>query len=242
MIEDEEGLVDDRLPTTSRGLWAASETERALKATLSFAKVRRLESGLIEEGNSFMELFESWKKEYKVCDRFLIAWWMMKCLNVFIKMPVSRASDALSAAAWVLDVTTGSRVGHRWAGNGHREAACAVTWWAQTQSAAYHRTSRGDDEKKNPICHPKCDLREVRAFSLSLFTCEQVEQNRIKLLNDRAVAKSQLQKKLGQFLYLNNLEKVKHDVFLTLKEHYLIFSYVFAQKSTHFHPVSEPWS
>lgn len=73
MIEDEEGLVDDRLPTTSRGLWAASETERALKATLSFAKVRRLESGLIEEGNSFMELFESWKKEYKVCDRFLIA-------------------------------------------------------------------------------------------------------------------------------------------------------------------------
>lgn len=66
MIEDEDGLVDDRLPTTSRGLWAASETERALKATLSFAKARRLESGLIEEGNSFMELFESWKKEYKV--------------------------------------------------------------------------------------------------------------------------------------------------------------------------------
>ncbi len=66
MIEDEEGLVDDRLPMTSRGLWAASETERALKATLSFAKARRLESGLIEEGSSFMELFESWKKEYKV--------------------------------------------------------------------------------------------------------------------------------------------------------------------------------
>lgn len=36
----------------------------------------------------------------------------------------------------------------------------------------------------------------------------QVEQNRVKLLNDRAVAKSQLQKKLGQLLYLNNLEKV----------------------------------
>lgn len=30
----------------------------------------------------------------------------------------------------------------------------------------------------------------------------------MKLLNDRAVAKSQLQKKLGQFLYLTNLEKV----------------------------------
>lgn len=35
-----------------------------------------------------------------------------------------------------------------------------------------------------------------------------MEQNRVKLLNDRAVAKSQLQKKLGQFLYLTNLEKV----------------------------------
>lgn len=67
MIEDEDGLVDDRLPTTSRGLWAASEMERALKAILSFAKIRRMESGLTEEGNAFMELFESWKKEYKVC-------------------------------------------------------------------------------------------------------------------------------------------------------------------------------
>jgi len=36
----------------------------------------------------------------------------------------------------------------------------------------------------------------------------QVETNRVKLLNDRAVSKSQLHKKLGQFLYLNNLEKV----------------------------------
>lgn len=36
----------------------------------------------------------------------------------------------------------------------------------------------------------------------------QVEQNRMKLLNDKAVATSQLQKKLGQLLYLTNLEKV----------------------------------
>lgn len=43
---------------------------------------------------------------------------------------------------------------------------------------------------------------------ISGFVCEQVEQNRVKLINDRAVAKSQLQKKLGQFLYLTNLEKV----------------------------------
>lgn len=66
MIEDEEGLMDDRLPTTSRGLRAASETERTLKAILSFAKIRRMEPELIEEGNTFMELFEFWKKEYKV--------------------------------------------------------------------------------------------------------------------------------------------------------------------------------
>lgn len=45
-------------------------------------------------------------------------------------------------------------------------------------------------------------------FFISGFVCEQVEQNRVKLINDRAVAKSQLQKKLGQFLYLTNLEKV----------------------------------
>ena len=36
----------------------------------------------------------------------------------------------------------------------------------------------------------------------------QVETNRAKLVNDRALAQSQLHKKLGQLLYLNNLEKV----------------------------------
>ncbi|NXN37348.1 SHPRH ligase, partial [Rhinoptilus africanus] len=66
MIEDEEGLVDDRLPTTSRGLWATSETERALKALLSFAKAHRMDVKLTEEGSIFLELFEAWKKEYKV--------------------------------------------------------------------------------------------------------------------------------------------------------------------------------
>lgn len=48
----------------------------------------------------------------------------------------------------------------------------------------------------------------AEALGLKLFLCLQVEQNRVKLLNDQAVAKSQLQKKLGQFLYLTNLEKV----------------------------------
>lgn len=66
MIEEEEGLIDDHLPTTSRGLWAASETERALKTILVFGKAHRFDILLIEEGNYFMELLEAWKKEYKV--------------------------------------------------------------------------------------------------------------------------------------------------------------------------------
>lgn len=72
MIEDQEGLVDDRLPTTSRGLWATSETERALKALLSFAKAHRMDVRLTEEGSVFLELFEAWKKEYKVQE---VTWW-----------------------------------------------------------------------------------------------------------------------------------------------------------------------
>ncbi|KAL7873133.1 hypothetical protein AOLI_G00122040 [Acnodon oligacanthus] len=145
MIEDEDGLVDDRLPTTSRGLWAASETERTLKAILSFAKIRRMESELIEEGNTFMELFESWKKEYKVLHEY----WMT------LRDRVS-AIDELGMATERLRV-------------------------------------RLPDEPKPKVLH--------------IIEPHEVEQNRVKLLNDRAVAKSQLQKKLGQLLYLNNLEK-----------------------------------
>ncbi|XP_044279122.1 E3 ubiquitin-protein ligase SHPRH isoform X2 [Varanus komodoensis] len=73
MIEDEEGLVDDRLPTTSRGLWAASETERSLKTILSFAKAHRIDSKAVEEGTIFLELFEAWKKEYKLLHEY----WMV---------------------------------------------------------------------------------------------------------------------------------------------------------------------
>lgn len=65
MIEDEEGLVDDRAPTTNRGLWAISETERSMKALLSFAKSHRFVE-FIDEGSTSMDLFEAWKKEYKV--------------------------------------------------------------------------------------------------------------------------------------------------------------------------------
>ncbi|XP_034051199.1 E3 ubiquitin-protein ligase SHPRH isoform X2 [Thalassophryne amazonica] len=145
MIEDEEGLVDDRLPTTSRGLWAVSETERALKAILSFAKVKRMDPVLVEEGNTFMELFENWKKEYKVLHEY----WMV------LRNHVS-AIDELGMATERLRV-------------------------------------RLPDEPKPKLPH--------------IIEPHEVEQNRVKLLNDQAVAKSQLQKKLGQFLYLTNLEK-----------------------------------
>uniref|UniRef100_A0A674NYF6 SNF2 histone linker PHD RING helicase n=1 Tax=Takifugu rubripes TaxID=31033 RepID=A0A674NYF6_TAKRU len=147
MIEDEEGLVDDRLPTTSRGLWAASEMERTLKAILSFAKTKRMEAELVEEGNTFMELFENWKKEYKVLHEY----WMV------LRNHVS-AIDELGMATERLRV--------------------------------------------QPLHH--YFIAFLTSASLHLF---QVEQNRVKLLNDQAVAKSQLQKKLGQFLYLTNLEK-----------------------------------
>ncbi|XP_071392224.1 E3 ubiquitin-protein ligase SHPRH-like [Centroberyx affinis] len=145
MIEDEEGLVDDRLPTTSRGLWAASETERTLKAILSFAKAKRMDPELVEEGNTFMELFENWKKEYKVLHEY----WMV------LRNHVS-AIDELGMATERLRV-------------------------------------RLPDEPKPKVLH--------------IIEPHEVEQNRVKLLNDQAVAKSQLQKKLGQFLYLTNLEK-----------------------------------
>ncbi|XP_019909524.2 E3 ubiquitin-protein ligase SHPRH isoform X2 [Esox lucius] len=147
MIEDEEGLVDDRLPTTSRGLWAASETERALKAILSFSKARRMDHDLVEEGNTFMELFENWKKEYKVLHEY----WMVLRNNV-------SAIDELGMATERL------------------------------------RVRLPDEPKlKVPVLH--------------IIEPHEVDQNRVKLLNDRAVAQSQLQKKLGQFLYLSNLEK-----------------------------------
>uniref|UniRef100_A0A8C7CM31 SNF2 histone linker PHD RING helicase n=1 Tax=Oncorhynchus kisutch TaxID=8019 RepID=A0A8C7CM31_ONCKI len=104
MIEDEEGLVDDRLPTTSRGLWAV-----------------------------------------------LHEYWMVLRNNV-------SAIDELGMATERLRV-------------------------------------RLPDEPK-----PKVPV-------LHIIEPHEVDQNRVKLLNDRAVAKSQLQKKLGQFLYLSNLEK-----------------------------------
>ncbi|XP_074846526.1 E3 ubiquitin-protein ligase SHPRH isoform X2 [Carettochelys insculpta] len=147
MIEDEEGLVDDRLPTTSRGLWAASETERSLKAILSFAKAHRMDVRLIEEGNTFLELFEAWKKEYKLLHEY----WMV-------------LRDHVSAIDELAMATERLRVRHP------------------------------DEPKPNPPV-------------LHIIEPHEVEQNRVKLLNDKAVAKSQLQKKLGQLLYLTNLEK-----------------------------------
>ncbi|NXQ66819.1 SHPRH ligase, partial [Quiscalus mexicanus] len=147
MIEDQEGLVDDRLPTTSRGLWATSETERALKALLSFAKAHRMDTRVTEEGSVFLELFEAWKKEYKLLHEY----WMV-------------LRDHVSAIDELAMATERLRVRHP------------------------------DEPKPNPPV-------------LHIIEPHEVEQNRVKLLNDKAVAKSQLQKKLGQLLYLTNLEK-----------------------------------
>ncbi|KAE8601657.1 hypothetical protein XENTR_v10013750 [Xenopus tropicalis] len=147
MIEDEEGLVDDRLPTTSRGLWAASELERSLKAVLSFARTHRMDARVIDEGAIFMELFDSWKKEYKLLHEY----WMV------LRDHVS-AIDELAMATERL------------------------------------RVRLPDEPKPNPPV-------------LHIIEPHEVDQNRVKLLNDKAVAKSQLQKKLGQLLYLTNLEK-----------------------------------
>ncbi|XP_053568464.1 E3 ubiquitin-protein ligase SHPRH [Bombina bombina] len=147
MIEDEEGLVDDRLPTTSRGLWAASEMERSLKAILAFARTHRMDAKVIDEGAIFLELFDAWKKEYKLLHEY----WMV------LRDHVS-AIDELAMATERL------------------------------------RVRLPDEPKPNPPV-------------LHIIEPHEVEQNRVKLLNDKAVAKSQLQKKLGQLLYLTNLEK-----------------------------------
>lgn len=147
MIEDEEGLVDDRIPTTSRGLWAVSETERSLKALLSFARSHRFDAEFIDQGSASMDLFEAWKKEYKLLHEY----WMT------LRNRVS-AVDELAMA------TERLRVRH----------------------------------PKEPKPNPPV---------LYIIEPHEVEQNRVKLLNDKTVATSQLQKKLGQLLYLNNLEK-----------------------------------
>ncbi|KAM6185290.1 E3 ubiquitin-protein ligase SHPRH [Rhynchocyon petersi] len=147
MIEDEEGLVDDRAPTTSRGLWATSETERSMKAILSFAKSHRFSVEFIDEGSALMDLFEAWKKEYKLLHEY----WMA------LRNRVS-AVDELAMA------TERLRVRHP-----------------------------NEPKPSPPVLH--------------IIEPHEVEQNRIKLLNDKAVAASQLQKKLGQLLYLTNLEK-----------------------------------
>ncbi|XP_058523315.1 E3 ubiquitin-protein ligase SHPRH isoform X1 [Ochotona princeps] len=147
MIEDEEGLVDDRAPTTTRGLWATSETERSMKAILSFAKSHRFDIEFIDEGSIAMDLFEAWKKEYKLLHEY----WMA------LRNRVS-AVDELAMATERL------------------------------------RVREPREPKPSPPVHHIIEPQEV-------------EQNRIKLLNDKAIATSQLQKKLGQLLYLTNLEK-----------------------------------
>ncbi|KAG7265844.1 hypothetical protein CRUP_010486 [Coryphaenoides rupestris] len=114
-------------PTTSRGpVGPPARRSEPLKAVLTFAKAKRMDASWWRRATPSLELFENWKKEYKVLHEY----WMV------LRNHVS-AIDELGMATERL----------------------------------------------------------------------RVETNRVKLLNDRAVAKSQLHKKLGQFLYLNNLEK-----------------------------------
>ncbi|KAG8225017.1 hypothetical protein J437_LFUL006028 [Ladona fulva] len=49
----------------SRGNWAAGEIERMLKVVLGFAKSKKLDQKIIEQGNTQIKLMESMKKEYK---------------------------------------------------------------------------------------------------------------------------------------------------------------------------------
>uniref|UniRef100_UPI00358FB451 E3 ubiquitin-protein ligase SHPRH isoform X2 n=1 Tax=Myxine glutinosa TaxID=7769 RepID=UPI00358FB451 len=134
-------------PATSRGLWQRSELERALKGILAFTRTARFSRNIVDSGCLCLELFELWKKEYKV----LHAYWMM------LRNRIS-AMDELSMA---------------------------------TQR---FRLLLPHEEKPNP---PVPNIIEPG----------EVEQQQSKLLNDKAVATSQLRRKLGQLLYLENLEK-----------------------------------
>ena len=48
----------------------------------------------------------------------------------------------------------------------------------------------------------------------------KVEQQRLKFMSDRIVAQTELRKKLGQLLYLNNLAKVKPFMFFFSNANY----------------------
>lgn len=56
---------------------------------------------------------------------------------------------------------------------------------------------------------------------MSLFL-SKVEQQRLKFMSDRIVAQTELRKKLGQLLYLNNLAKVKPVMFFSNVNYTLI--------------------
>ena len=48
------------------------------------------------------------------------------------------------------------------------------------------------------------------SWCLNSLVTLQVEQQRLKFMSDRLVAQTELRKKLGQLLYLNNLAKVRN--------------------------------
>lgn len=60
---------------------------------------------------------------------------------------------------------------------------------------------------------------------MSLFL-SKVEQQRLKFLSDRIVAQTELRKKFGQLLYLNNLAKVQHLISSNLFSSYFKSFYI----------------
>nr|XP_032829241.1 E3 ubiquitin-protein ligase SHPRH-like [Petromyzon marinus]XP_032829242.1 E3 ubiquitin-protein ligase SHPRH-like [Petromyzon marinus]XP_032829243.1 E3 ubiquitin-protein ligase SHPRH-like [Petromyzon marinus] len=147
LISEEGGSVENLRPATGRGLWALSETERALRALLAFARATRHPAAVLEEGGYAMDLFDAWKKEYKLLHEY----WMM------LRNRVS-AVDEIAMATERFQVL------------------------------------QPDEDRPDPALP-------------HIIEPGQVEQQRMKLLNDKALAASQLRKKLGQMLYLSNLEK-----------------------------------
>ncbi|XP_022082034.1 E3 ubiquitin-protein ligase SHPRH-like isoform X2 [Acanthaster planci] len=146
--EDESEATGPRV----QGSWAASETERILRALLASLRQHGGDREVLEEGGAHIEMMEVQKKEFKS----LRATWTMLCERV-------AAWDELKMA------TTRLRL---------REAH---------------------------------EPEEITAEA-NVIEPGQLDQQRLKLLSDRALAQSELKKKLGQLVYLKSLAQAQSDL------------------------------
>ncbi|XP_038077959.1 E3 ubiquitin-protein ligase SHPRH-like isoform X2 [Patiria miniata] len=140
--DDEAETAGPRL----QGSWAASETERILRALLASLRQQGGDEEMLEEGGAHLEMMETQKKEFKS----LRVTWTMLCERV-------AAWDELKMATMRLRL---------------REAH---------------------------------EPEEVLAQA-NVIEPGQLDHQRLKLLNDRALAQSELKKKLGQLVYLKSLD------------------------------------